>query len=176
MRTDRRKQLLKISIGTGPLIFHKRFNGSDVRVATPPVCRHCFMLPELSHRNRASQALFLLVGVLAECDRRKRHIGFYLLRITPPAAHPALTAVAIVRAEVWLIASNLYPCPIKIGEIRTGSDGLRLLHLLFRRTNDWAQPRPNFYAATLRRYSSDGEVQVIEAPRFGSHLLSALPL
>jgi hypothetical protein len=157
-----REPLRRVSIGEGPLLLRKRFDEMTFEWRLLPFAGIVQCYPDLSHRNRASQVLFILGGVLANAIVASIALGLETSGLMPPTAQPALTAMAI--AQVWFIALNLFPRRISIDGIRIRSDGLELLHLLSQRNNDWAQRR-EFYAAQLRRYSSDGEMQVIEEPR-----------
>ena len=120
-------QMRRVTVGTGPLLFRRRFGETWFELRLLPTLGLVNPYPSATIR-RPRLALMLLGGVLANAA------AIALIAVITKGV--AVTAAAgesigaIVFMQGWLMVVNLLPFTVKLKDGRVGTDGLQLLQLL----------------------------------------------
>jgi Peptidase family M50 len=117
----------QVTVGTGPLLFRRRFGETWVELRLLPVLGLVNPYPSATIR-RSRLAVMLLGGVLANAAA----IALFAIitkgvAVTAAASEPI---GAMVFVQGWMIVANLLPFTGKVKGGRVGTDGLQLLQLL----------------------------------------------
>jgi Peptidase family M50 len=138
-----------IAIGVGPLLWRGRYGETWLELRILPWSGFVAPYPLVNYR-WYWWALFVLGGVLGNVAVICILAKFEAVVATPDKAGDVLGAIGF--AQVFIIVVNIVPRSVTVRGVRTPTDGMRLLQLLWQPRYEAAQNRVA-YAARLSRYS-----------------------